>query len=155
VLGVPRKRLAGRAPIIEHSATPHLGIAMRLARLVVPCALLALAGCAAVQTADGQRLGLTSDEFRAYVERVFREQNRVADELAFALEEPGAERAELAAAEQRLLEACAGLNELATARRDQQRLGLRRRSSTARTVPQCEAATTLAGALLGEARQPP
>jgi hypothetical protein len=114
---------------------------MDLARAIASCALVLLAGCAAVVTVDGQRLTLTSEEFRSYVERVFREQNRVADDLAFALEAPGAEPNDLAAAEQRLLEACAGVNELATARRDEQRLGMRRSLGAARTVPQCEAVT--------------
>ena len=98
---------------------------MVLARPVVVCLFLSLSGCAAVPTADGQRLRLGSDEFREYVERVFREQNRVADAVAFALDAPGAQDAELASAEQELLAACAGVNELATARRDQRRLGLR------------------------------
>lgn len=130
---------------------------MDLARIAASAALLALAagGCAGVRTAEGQRLGLTSAEFRAYVERVFREQNRLADEVAFALEGPGAERAELVTAEQRLLEACAGVNELATARRDRERIGLRRSSNAARTVPKCEAATRSIAALLEETGQPP
>ena len=114
---------------------------MVFARFCLPWVLAALAGCAAVITADGGRLRLTSEEFRAYVERVFREQNRVADEVAFALDEPGRAADALAAAEQQLLEACAGVNELATARRDQQRLGARRSVSAARTVPRCEAVT--------------
>jgi hypothetical protein len=111
-------------------------------------ATLALPGCAAVPTAGGERLTLTSPEFRAYVERVFREQNRVADELAFALEAAAAPAAELAAAEQSLLEACAGVNELATARRDERRLGWRRRAAGARSVPACERATLEAAKLL-------
>jgi hypothetical protein len=127
---------------------------MGVARLFAPFLLAALGGCAAVATVDGERLSLASAEFRSYVERVFREQNRVADEVAFALEAPGGEP-DLAAAEQRLLEACAGVNELATARRDQRRLGVRRSASLARTVPECEAATRAANALLeGRAAQP-
>lgn len=115
-------------------------------------AALILSGCAAVSTADGQRLPLTSAEFRAYVERVFREQNRLTDELAFALEDAVAPATDLAAAEQALLEACAGVNELATARRDDRRLGMRRSTAAARSVPGCEqasrvAADTLAGAV--------
>ena len=94
---------------------------MALARWVALCALSCSSGCATVATADGERLRLASADFREYVERVFREQNRVADELAFALEAPGAERGELGGAEQRLLDACAGVNELATARRDERR----------------------------------
>src|SRR5688500_10321089 len=125
---------------------------MRSARRIALCALVPLAGCAAVATVDGQRLKLTSEDFRAYVERVFREQNRVADELAFALEAPRDGRSYLASAEQRLLEACAGVNELATARRDELRLGLRRNLSAARTVPQCEATTRSAADSLARAR---
>jgi hypothetical protein len=117
-------------------------------RLGLLAATLALHGCAAVPTADGQRLSLASPEFRAYVERVFREQNRVAGALAFALEAAAGPAAELAAAEQALLEACAGVNELATARRDERRLGLRRRAAGARSVPACERATLDAAQLL-------
>lgn len=125
---------------------------MILGRSVVPCAFLLLGGCAAVPTADGERLRLASPEFRAYVERVFREQNRVADELAFALEAPDSGAA-LAAAEQRLLAACAGVNELATARRDETELGIRASVRAARTVPSCEEATRAAEAeLAGVAR---
>jgi hypothetical protein len=119
------------------------------ARLLV--ATLALQGCAAVPTADGAELALRSPEFRAYVERVFREQNRVADELAFAIEAAPA-RAEPAAAEQALIEACAGVNELATARRDDRRLGPRKRLAAARSVPECERATQSAAALLNRQR---
>src|SRR5688572_1151653 len=105
-----------------------------------------LAGCAAVTAADGRRLGVASNEFRSYMEQVFREQNRVASELAFALEErpgsPGADAAggasALDAVEDTLLSACAPLNELATARRDGQRLGPRRSVALARAAPDCE-----------------
>ncbi len=127
---------------------------MRPSRLVAPLVLAVLAGCATVSTADGDRLALTSQEFRAYVERVFREQNRVADELAFALEAADGARNELAVAEQRLLEACAGVNELATARRDEVSLGVRRSLDTARSVPECEKATQAVAATLARERGP-
>ena len=125
---------------------------MVFVRPLVVCLLLFLPGCAAVPTADGQRLRLGSDEFREYVERVFREQNSVADAVAFALDAPGAQDAELAATEQELLAACAGVNELATARRDQRRLGLRSSVRAAKSVPDCERAALAADALL--ARDP-
>jgi hypothetical protein len=122
---------------------------MHIARFAALAAFLGSFGCAtAVSTADGERLRLSSADFREYVERVFREQNRVADELAFALETPAAERAELIGAEQQLLDACAGVNELATARRDERRLGVRRSASSARTVPACERAAREAARLL-------
>jgi hypothetical protein len=122
---------------------------MPTARWVVLSAFLCTSGCATVATADGERLHLTSADFREYVERVFREQNRVADELAFELEAPGTEGSELGRAEQRLLEACAGVNELATARRDERRIGMRRSAASARTVPACERASREAARLIG------
>lgn len=116
-----------------------------------------LAGCAAVTAADGRRIPFASSEFRSYVEGVFREQNTTASDLAFAIEDlaiedaagpNGAEPLELGAAEEALLAACAGLNELATARRDERRLGLRRSAELARKAPECERATLAARALL-------
>jgi hypothetical protein len=121
---------------------------MIFARPVLIFAFLGLAGCAAVPTADGATLRLASAEFRDYVERVFREQNRVADDVAFALEAPGSPSNELAAAEQEMLAACEGVNELATARRDGRRLGMRASVRAARTVPDCERATRAADARL-------
>ena len=104
-----------------------------------------LAGCAAtITTADGRRLALSAPEFPAYVETVFREQNRVATELAFALEdapEDGAASKRLSAAEDVLLAACADLNELATLRRDERRTGLKLKLETAKSAPRCETAT--------------
>jgi hypothetical protein len=117
------------------SPFPRFSLPLRLiAPLVVA---LMLAGCA-VLTADGERLALTSPEFRSYVERVFREQNRVADQFAFALEGEQGAPAEVTAAEQSLQDACAAVNELATARRDERHLSLRRQSAAARSVPLCE-----------------
>jgi hypothetical protein len=120
----------------------RLSLIGRAALLIVT---LAVQACVAVSTADGQRMALTSPAFRSYVERVFREQNRVADQIAFALEAADSSPA-LEAAEQALIDACAGVNELATARRDDRRLGLRRTSHDARSVPACERATAAATA---------
>jgi len=121
-------------------------------RAVFALAVPLLAACAAVTTADGRRVAFGSSEFRSYVEAVFREQNRAASDLAFAIEDAtgpdGAEPPELAAAEDALLGACAGLNELATARRDEQRLGLRQSADAARKAPACERATLAAQAAL-------
>jgi hypothetical protein len=121
------------------------------ARALVAVAALAAGGCAAVRTQDGERLALTSPDFRAYVERVFRRQNQVATDVELALEdlpagEPSAKT--LQAADDGLQSACAGVNELATARRDAVKLGLRRQAAAARTVPQCEAAAQSAAAAL-------
>lgn len=117
-------------------------------RLAAGLVVAALTGCASVSTADAERLRLASPEFRAYVERVFREQNRVADALGFALEGGVEPSADVAAAEEALLAACAGINELATAQRDARRLGLGRRMSLARGVPECERVARAAAATL-------
>lgn len=129
---------------------------MPVVRAVFPLSTLLLTACAAVTTADGSRVAFGSAEFRTYVERVFREQNKTASDIAFALEDsaaPGsessAESPQLTAAEDALLAACAGLNELATSRRDEQRLGLRRSAAIARKAPECERATLAAQAVLG------
>ena len=141
-------RCAGSRP--EHAVTPSFRSIMVFARSAAVALLLILSGCAAVPTADGQRLSLRSAEFREYVERVFREQNRVADAVAFALDAPGEQDAQLAAAEQELLAACAGVNELATARRDERRLDMRDSLRAARSVPDCERATRAADARLSK-----
>jgi hypothetical protein len=126
---------------------------MRLLRCLPPTVAAAalLAGCA-VTTADGTRLGLASGEFRTYFERVFRDQNKVASDLAFAVDDAtaagGSPPAELAAAEDGLLQACAGVNQLATSRRDQEDLGVRKSASAARSAPDCERATRAAQAAL-------
>ena len=125
---------------------------MRSCRATTLAAAVSIAGCAAITTADGNRLGLGSDEFRAYVERVLREQNKTASDLAFALDDAtgvgGPEPRELAGAEEALLAACAGLNELATSRRDAQHLGIHRSAAAARSAPDCERATRAAKAVL-------
>jgi hypothetical protein len=125
-----------------------------LAALLIVAPLLA--ACAAVTTADGRRMPFGSSEFRAYVEGVFREQNKTASDLAFAIDAAredaagsGPARArELGSAEDALLAACDGLNELAASRRDDRRVSVRRSAAIARKAPQCERATLAARALL-------
>jgi len=123
----------------------------------VVAALAALTGCAVVTTSDGERLPVASNRFADYAEDVFRRQNRIATELAFALDdaEPdGAAFDELVAAGDELLDRCAGLNAIAAAIRDGGRLGTRRRIEAARQTPDCErAAEAAAGVLAGHRRQ--
>ena len=112
---------------------------------------LTLTGCAGhVMVADGRRISLRSPEFRSYVDTVFREQNRLGDELAFALDDAATEQPQLAAAEQTLLEACAGLNELAAAQRDQKQLSVSRRLALAKSVPGCERAAAAVAQVLDQ-----
>ncbi len=116
------------------------------------CLLLSIAvsGCSMrALTADGTELDIRSPAFSAYVERVFREQNRVAGDLGFALLDAELEGdfdavARMEAAESRLLDACEGLNELAATHRDGERMPRLRALSAARTAPDCEAETAAA-----------
>ena len=67
------------------------------------------AGCAAVTSLDGERMSMRSAAFASYVEAVFRRQNEVATELAFALDAAPFDSAryrQLEAAETALLDAC-------------------------------------------------
>ena len=107
--------------------------------------------CVSVTTLDGERLTAPSSEFRAYVEGVFREQNRVATDLAFALESAAdtADKDEIEAAERDLIAACAALNEIATERRAGRELERSRQKEAARSAPQCERAMRAAEAALG------
>ncbi len=125
--------------------------ALRLAGLTLAAAAgVVAAGCAPVTTLDGERLAVRSEAFAAYVEEVFREQNRAATSLAFALEDSAdvVRLDALEAAEETLLDACAGLNALATTRRDGGRAGAVRGLSAAREAPRCERATADAWAVL-------
>ena len=125
---------------------------MRPIRALPLAGAAALLAACAVTTADGRRLGLASSEFRAYVERVFRDQNKVASDLELEVDDATAAGdsapPELTAAEDALLKACAGVNELATSRRDQEDLGVRKSASAARSAPECERATRAAQAAL-------
>ncbi len=118
-------------------------------RPVMVVLTLTLTACAGhVMVADGRRIPVRSPEFRDYVDAVFRQQNRIGDELAFALDDAATEQPQLVAAEQLLLQACAGLNELAVAQRDGKKLSASRRLELARSVPACErAAATVAQTL--------
>lgn len=114
-----------------------------------------LAACAQVTTLEGERLAMTSPEFAAYVESVFREQNRVATALLLALEsdELTAQQATaLEDADAALLAACAGLNEIAAVRRDGRELGRLEAARFAREAPACERATRGARAALAAVR---
>jgi hypothetical protein len=113
---------------------------------------LMLAGCvASVETLDGTRHRITSDAFRGYAEHVFREQNRVASDLAFRMEDEQLAPKDLDLLEQaeaRLLEDCRDLNEVAVRRRDGERRRPLADTRAARTVPGCERAVEAVGRML-------
>jgi hypothetical protein len=109
------------------------------------------AGCAVVSV-DGQRMGIRSDEFSAYVEAVFRRQNELAADLILALdtEDVGSERyLQLEDAELELQTACIALNAMALARRDGEEVGGIGALKQARQAPECESSTLRAASVLG------
>lgn len=114
--------------------------------------LLGLTGCA-VTSVDGRRMPLRSDRFANYVEDVFRRQNEVAAELAFAIDESAEDDARFATledAELTLMSACRGLNQLARTQRAGESPGGLGALKRARGAPACEDATAQAAALLSE-----
>ena len=123
--------------------------------LLIPLILVLETACVSVTTLEGKRLTAPSSEFRAYVEAVFREQNRVATDLAFALESApdAATQGEIEVAEGELIAACASLNEIATERRLGSELSRQRQIDAARSAPQCERATHAATGTLESARR--
>lgn len=131
---------------------------MLLLRSLTLAGVASAAACVSVTTLDGERLAMTSPAFRAYVESVFRAQNRVATELAFALEAAGSDSAGYAmleSAEIELIDACAGLNEIAVGRRDGTGRGGPGRAEAARRAPDCERAARAAEAAIASVRQQP
>jgi hypothetical protein len=119
----------------------------------VAAAGLVLVGCAGViEHPDGHVIALNSNEFRAYVESTFRYQNKIADALAFALVdgEPADSLQSLEIAEQELMLACSGVNELAAAERDGVELGALVKLGLARQVADCQTAADSAERVLAQ-----
>ena len=113
--------------------------------------VITAAGCTGVTTARGQRLSITSEEFRTYAEAVFRDQNQAVTEIVFAMDGEDLSDEDLQAlegVEQSLLVECADLNEVAARRRDGQQAGWLRESKAARGAPLCERATLNARSVL-------
>ncbi|WP_428099998.1 hypothetical protein [Candidatus Rariloculus sp.] len=120
-------------------------------RTLAPLLALALVGCTGVTTAGGQRLSIASEELRTYMEAVFREQNELLTEIAFATDAEDLsdrDRRALEAAEESLLIECAVLNDIAAARRDGRRPGWVRGSRASRRTPHCESAAADARSVL-------
>jgi hypothetical protein len=150
-------RIEMRRRIIAYDECPIAGPlrTMTYCRALLTASLLVLGtACVSVTTLDGERLTAPSAEFRAYIEAVFREQNRVATDLAFALESDAAAESlgEIETAESELIAACTSLNEIATERRAGRELSRQRQIEAAKSAPQCEQATRAAAVALQSAR---
>ena len=113
--------------------------------------VLLLHGCATVTIpiADRGEKTMTIDEFSKYTEAVFRRQNRASDQVIMLAEEmdpPTYQK--LADAEEKMLEACRPLNEIAARQRDQESVGLTLKLEIAPAIDACDRATTRLETLL-------
>lgn len=113
--------------------------------------ILLLQGCATVtvQTAGGAEKTMTIEEFEKYTEAVFRRQNRASNQvimLAEEVDQPTYKK--LSKAEEKMLEACGPLNEIAARHRDQESVGLMLKLEIAPTIDACDRATSRLETLL-------
>jgi len=124
--------------------------------MVLATVTLLLHGCATVtiRTAGGGEKTMTIEAFSKYTEAVFRRQNRASDQvimLADEVDQPTYQK--LADAEEKMLEACRPLNEIAARQRDQESVGLTLKLEIAPTIDACDRATTRRETLLRVAGQ--
>jgi len=124
-------------------------------RVCLVIGLTGLTACAPlVTTADGTRIRTNSAEFRDYAAQVFRVHNEITATLAYTLDEleSSGEHSEAVAhlidADDRMQQACYAVNEIAIARRDDQKVSLRQLKRAAELVPDCENATLEAKKLI-------
>lgn len=128
-------------------------------RRIVRCAWLATgmliaSACARVEVhhPDGHVEDMSKAQFKAYVEKVFRRQNRVVDRLIRAdtgLEGEGLERdARLLRAEETMEDACQPLVELVSAKVEGRPLELADKLEMPTAAPACDAAVRAVEALL-------
>jgi hypothetical protein len=116
---------------------------------------LALSGCMSVATVtpEGERIVRSPDEFRDYVEQVFRYQNRVGDELIarYDLGEAGADAKtpQISAAEERMAQSCQNLNDVVSSHMAGSEPSLSLRMQLVQTVTGCDYAARALARLIG------
>ena len=116
--------------------------------------LALVSGCASVQLhyPDGHTASMTKPEFKAYVERVFRYQNQIGDELIRADEllDDGQILADarLPRGEEAMEQACRPLIALVNAKVEHQAMKLADQLEMPRAAPACERAAQEVDALL-------
>ncbi len=124
--------------------------------------LLVLAGCAPyITAANGDRMRANSQEFRAYARQVFEIHNEAVTKIAYALDDLESDPDQIdryngiVDADDRMMDACAELNQLAIARRDDKQVGLSELAGVASSVPDCERATAQATQLISNVSPDP
>ncbi len=128
----------------------------------VAAGLLALAGCAPyITAANGDRMRANSQEFRDYARQVFEMHNEAVTTIAYALDDLESDPDQIdryngiVDADDRMMDACAELNQLAIARRDDKQVGLSELAGVASSIPDCERATAQATQLISDASPDP
>ena len=128
----------------------------------VVAGLLVLAGCAPyITAANGDRMRANSQEFRDYARQVFEMHNEAVTTIAYALDDLESDPDQIdryngiVDADDRMMDACAELNKLAIARRDDKQLGMSELAGVASSVPDCERATAQATRLISNVSPDP
>ena len=95
-----------------------------------------------------------SQEFRDYARQVFEMHNDAVTTIAYALDDLESDPDQIdryngiVDADDRMMDACAELNKLAIARRDDKQLGMSELAGVASSIPDCERATAQATRLI-------
>lgn len=134
-----------------------MGAACSGAPATLPAALLAatLTACTAVPTTTpaGERVWRTPEQFSVYVEEVFRYENRVGSDLIDHYElaaDAGSEpRADLLAAEERMVESCRYLHEVIMSHIEGREPGMALKMMLVETIADCEYAARDVSHLIG------
>ena len=124
--------------------------------------LLVLAGCAPyITAANGDRMRANSQEFRDYARHVFEMHNEAVTKIAYTLDDLESDPDQIdryngiADADDHMMDACAGLDKLAIARRDGKQLKMSELAGVASSIPDCERATAQATRLISDASPDP
>ena len=128
----------------------------------VVAGILVLAACAPyITAANGERMRANSQEFRDYARQVFEMHNDAVTRIAYALDDLESDPDQIdryngiVDADDRMMDACAELNKLAIARRDDKQLGMSELAGVASSVPDCERATAQATRLISNVSPDP
>jgi hypothetical protein len=107
--------------------------------------LVTLSGCTSITTIrpDGRQITRSIDEFKGYVESVFRRQNQATLNTGQLLDENISENIglELETTEHRMLDACGALNQVAREKMNRNEPGILLELKVRNTIGECDHAT--------------
>ncbi|RUM53495.1 MAG: hypothetical protein DSY87_03660 [Methylococcus sp.] len=107
--------------------------------------LATLSGCTSITTtrSDGRQITRSIDQFKGYIESVFRRQNQATLNTGQLLDEDISESTalELESAEHRMLDACGALNQVARKKMNRNKPGILLELKVRNTIGECDHAT--------------